>query len=122
MFPGIELEIKGQKLIVPALSLKQLREGGMELMQKTDEIAKVSDNGYDTMELRGKLIHMALQRNYPDLKLEDVMESLDLRNTVPTWLAVLGVSGLGDNAPKGEAETAIQRDLTPGISAPSSLN
>lgn len=104
MFPGIEFEINGKKCIIPALSIKQLREGGLDLIKETDETAKASDNGYDTMEVRSKLIHLALTRNYPDMTLETVQESLDLSNTVKIWLSVLGVSGMGDNTAKGEAE------------------
>lgn len=103
MFPGFEIEINGKKHTVPALSVKQLREGGLELMKKTDEMARATDNGYDTMEIRSQLIHMALLRNYPEMTLELVQETLDLSNTVKIWLAVLGVSGMGDNAAKGEA-------------------
>lgn len=107
MFPGIEIQIDGKTHIVPALSLKQLREGGMELMKKTDELAAAGGNGYDTMASRAALIHMALTRNYPDMTLAKVEENLDLGNTVKIWLVVLGVSGLGDKGPLGEASALM---------------
>lgn len=115
MFPGFPLMIKGKEHLVPALSIKQLREGGLDLMKKTDLVARESTDGYDTMEIRSQLIHMALQRNYPTIKLDDVQDSLDLSNTVTIWMSVLGASGLGVTKDPLELGPATETK-TPGTS------
>lgn len=105
MFPGIEFKTAKRTLIIPALSIRQLREGGLELIKETDKLAAENDtNGYGTMASRADLIFMALQRNYPDIEKSEVEDALDLGNVVRLWLQVLGVSGMDGKSSTGEEQ------------------
>ncbi len=93
MFEGIEVKFGENTYIIPPLSLGQLRGAARELLKKHDELVLANDL-FGSMELRGKLIHLALTRNYPDLDQEIVFNYLDMGNLDRLWAAVLGASGL----------------------------
>lgn len=105
MFPGTKFTIGNQEYTVPPLSLGQLRNGVLDLMKQHDEL--ISQNKtWESLELRGKIIHQALSRNYPDIGEDELFSQLDMGNTNPIWLAVLGASGLGggqSSDPEGRA-------------------
>jgi hypothetical protein len=112
------IKINGKDYIVPAMNLKQLRNGGMALIKASDEATKNVVEGdvesaYASLEPRAKLIHMALTADYPELTEDDVFSALNLANVVPYWLIVLGNMGIdpnrkasGEGQNMGEAQSA----------------
>lgn len=92
MFAGKTMTIGRREFVVPALTLGQLRTAALEMITEHD---KMLDGGqtFQSYELRGKIILMALQRNYPDLTEETLFELLDVENVLPVWRVVLGNSG-----------------------------
>lgn len=92
MFPGIEITINGENFTLPALSLGQLRNGALKLLQEHDALI-AAGKFYEAVALRGDVIHTALTRNYPSFAKERLFSWLDLENSAPLWLAVLGASG-----------------------------
>jgi hypothetical protein len=79
---------------------------------------------FDTMTVRGEIIVAALRRNYPDLDENVIWDNLDVSNTGPVWLAVLGASGFTEQttteepkAPLGTNGATPPEELSPsGIS------
>lgn len=51
-------------------------------------------------------VFASLSRNYPDLKVDELQDMLDVSNMVPAMNAVMGVSGLERRA-SGEAQAAV---------------
>ena len=114
-FPGKEIIIDGEKFTVPALSLGQLRNGALALIQEHDKLLE-EKKMFDSYVVRGKIVALALKRNYPDIEEEKLMESLDMGNINEIWLAVLGASGFN----LGEVIAAAKgTDTTSGTSVPS---
>ena len=119
MFSGTTCKIGDKDYIVPALSLGQLRGGVLEKLKEHDQL--VADGKlFETMALRGEIILAALRRNYPDLDETIIWDSLDMSNTGPVWLAVLGASGFTEPtvppAPKTNGATPPEPILVSGTS------
>lgn len=93
MFPGKKFKIGEKDYTVPALALGQLRNGGLELIKKSDELAQ-GGKPFEAIAMRGEIVAMALKRNYPDIDTEEMLDSLDLDNMNQLWLHVLGASNL----------------------------
>jgi hypothetical protein len=90
---GVEIDFGGHSYFVPALNFRQVRE-------RADDIAAISAverldvNDLSLFERITRLVHTAMTRNYPDLKIEVVEDGLDLVNAAPAIAAVLGNSGV----------------------------
>jgi hypothetical protein len=112
LFAGTKITIDGEDLIIPALSLGQLRNGINKVMETHDTLL-AEGKIFDAMDLRGEVIFSALTRNYPDYTKDKLFDFLDLSNTTQLWLSILGQSGF---AP-GEAEAA--KEKAPGTLSPS---
>lgn len=93
-YGGTPFKIGDEEYLVPALSLGQLRSGLLEKLKLHDELV-AEGKIFETMTLRGEVILAALRRNYPDFPEEKLFSFLDMANTSPMWLTVLGASGLG---------------------------
>ena len=94
-FSGIPFLLNGERRIVPALSLKQFREN---LAVLTADIP--AGEGLDAQVDRFMpVILLAVQRNYPDITLENLNDWLDMSNFREMYLAVQGASGLKAVAP-----------------------
>lgn len=92
MFPGIKVKLRNSELVIPALSLGQLRSGALDLMKKHDEVVASGDL-FAAMTIRGQIIAIAASRNYPDVTEEQILDGLDLSNTTEIWNSILGLSG-----------------------------
>ena len=92
MFAGTEITIGDEKFVVPPISLGQLRNGVLAKLKEHDELIAKGDF-FDAMNLRGEVILKALQRNYPNFAEAKLLEHLDMANTTPLWLSILGASG-----------------------------
>ena len=94
-FSGIPFLLNGERRIVPALSLKQFREN-LEVLT-----AKIPDNEPLDAQVDRFLpvILLAMNRNYPEITLDDLSDWLDLSNFREMFYAVQGASGLKAIAP-----------------------
>lgn len=104
LFAGVKITVEGEELIVPPLSLGQLRNGVLTDLQEHDKLL-AEGKTFELMDLRGKVILAALRRNYPDFSEEKLMAYLDMGNTTPLWFSILGISGFTP----GEAPAAIPK-------------
>lgn len=119
MYPGITIKIDGTDYIVPALSLGQLRRTGLAKIREHDELI-AADKTFDAVVLRGDVIVLALQRNYPDISPDRVMDWLDMSNSQQIWLAVLGASGyLPGEQTAAEKTTMVENEANLTVSSPS---
>ena len=114
LFSGTKIPIGNETYVLPALSLGQLRAGGLARLKEHDEAIAAGDI-FAASVIRGEIIFLALQRNYPDFDEATLMNHLDLRNTIPIWQIVLGASGFT----LGETDGAAVTEKPIGISAPS---
>jgi hypothetical protein len=114
MYRGTKITIGDEEFIVPPISLGQLRNGMLARLKEHDQL--VNDGKlFETVELRGQIILEALRRNYPDFPEEKLLSFLDMGNTAPIWLSILGASGLN----QGEAQ-AVRAIGTSGPSTEAS--
>lgn len=111
MFPGKKIVLGDKEFVLPALSLKQLRNGVLDKLREHDELI-TNGKAYEGMILRSDIITTALQRNYPDIDEDFVSDNLDLSTVNDVWLTVLGVSSLNSSE-------AGQPNADPTISGPS---
>lgn len=104
-FPGKAVLINGERAIVPTLSLKQARENKDALKRLTSEdvidAADVMQKYVDALPL----FTLALQRNYPEVKQEDLEDVLDynlLKQIIP---AILGAVPEGELVPASSTQS-----------------
>lgn len=105
----------GRQVVVPALSIKQLRDNRerllsfMALEKKQKENPEDSDLNFQVVAEAANLVHVALLRNYPNMALDEVEDVVDLNNFRNILQCIMGQSGferVGDDAPatSGEAQ------------------
>ena len=88
-FEGTKKNIGGDNYIIPALSLKQVKNLKPEIDLVSDSTSD-QDIRFDAMS---KIIFTALSRNYPDITEDQVKDMLDLNNILEIIDAVMNVSG-----------------------------
>ena len=96
LFDGTRKTIAGKDFIIPPLSLGQLKKLGPELKAMGQAPQE------EQIALMGRVIHLALSRNYPTISVEEVDDMIDLGNIAEVFQAVVNVSGL-ERQTKGEA-------------------
>lgn len=86
---GIPMELGGQQLVVPPLSL-----GALEQLQ--ERLAQFSGDVSDKDQIATAIdaTHAALRRNYPEITREQVADLVGLDNMIDVMQAVMDVSGL----------------------------
>ena len=100
LFEGVKLRIGRGEYVVPALTVRQLKQfrpvlAGMARFQSADP----TDEDMD--QVMG-MVHAALSRNYPDLTVEQLGDMVDLRSLPAIVKAIAGQTGL-DRAQPGAA-------------------
>jgi hypothetical protein len=115
VFNGNKITIGDEDFIVPPISLGQLRNGTLALLQKHDELIADAKT-FEAMEIRGQVILSALRRNYPDFPEDKLFAYLDMSNTGPIWLGILGASGFTPGEPQAAA-VATNGTLGPSTEA-----
>ncbi|MDO5058584.1 MAG: hypothetical protein Q4D82_01420 [Neisseria sp.] len=88
-FKGVKVELGGEIYVVPPLTL-----GALEQLQ--DDIAKMNGNTAfnEQVNVISKVGLAALQRNYPEMTREKLLEIVDVSNMNELFEAVMDVSGL----------------------------
>ena len=92
MFVGTNVTIGDEIYVVPPISLGQLRNGLLSKLQEHDKLI-AEGKTFEAIALRGEVILSALRRNYPDFPEGKLYDYLDMSNSTPLWLTILGVSG-----------------------------
>jgi hypothetical protein len=113
MLAGTKIKIGDKELVVPPISLGQLRNGTLTLLKQHDDLV-AEGKTFDAMIIRGEVILSALHRNYPDFPEDELYAYLDMSNVGPLWLTILGASGFMPGEGTAAVETA-----QPGTSGPS---
>ena len=79
--PGYQ--IPGTEYVVPALSLRQIRQ-----LSESGDMDALGKPGADESALR--VVYTALTRNHPELTVEQASDILDLANLGPALMAAVG--------------------------------
>lgn len=91
MIPGVTVNLGGEDFVVPPLNFKALRALQPKLALIDGIAGRPTDEQMDALV---ETVHMALQRNYPDLTREKLEDILDMGNAPPAIRAIMGASGL----------------------------
>lgn len=91
-YDGVKMRVGGRELIVPALTIKQVRS----LRAEFDQMQGIKDAAPtdDQIGAVTRVIHSAVVRNYPDMTQDDLEELLDLSTMQAVVKAIMGQSGL----------------------------
>jgi hypothetical protein len=113
MFAGTKITIDGESLILPPISLGQLRSGTLDRLREHDRLVS-EGKPFDAMDIRGEVLFAAFQRNYPTFSKEKFLSFLDLGNIGSLWRSVLGESGFtpGEAQAVTETETGTSSQST----------
>ena len=104
-FEGVKLRIGRQDYIVPALSMKQLKQHEKTISETQKSLGGKLTSA-DVEKMVG-VIHAAVSRNYPDVTIDQLMDAIDLRSLPKIFPAVMGISGLeAKEAGESAAEAA----------------
>lgn len=104
-FEGVKLRIGRQDYIVPALSMRQLKQYEKTIAQTQKSLgAAMSPADIDKFV---EVIHAAVSRNYPDVTLDQMLDAIDLRSLPTLFPAVMGISGL-EAKQQGEAQAQAE--------------
>jgi hypothetical protein len=107
-YKGVPLDFGTHRLIVPGLSLRQLRENkdlvATCIALEAEAAAGGKDVLFKMLDPVASLVHMALQRNYPAVTKAKVEDVLDTNNMTEYVTAIMGQSGLVrvSTLPEGE--------------------
>jgi hypothetical protein len=91
---GKQINMGGMTLIMPALNLKKLKEQA-DVILAMDQ----AKTAVEQLSIASGVVHSALQRNYPEITLEEVEELLDMTNMQAVISAVLGQDAPGERMP-----------------------
>lgn len=108
LIKGIDVTLGRDTYVVPPLNFRMLKDLAQQIAIVNKGGSFVSDS--DTREAFIDVIHASVQRNYPDVTRDQIVDVLDVSNAQAAMLALLGVSGFerkaktnGEGAPVGES-------------------
>ena len=101
---GVELDLSGKKYIVPPMNFKTII-AVTPLIKQLEGVAPGKIPSKDQLHAIGKIIHRALRRNYPFIRLSTVINGLDMQNMGTSLQHVMSGSG---TVTKGEAKADSQ--------------
>jgi len=108
MIEGITINLAGQDYVIPPLNLRGVKQCKADIARMTSVTKNSDPLNAERFEAVCRIVHAAMIRNYPDVKLEELEDMLDLGNMNDTIEAVLAQSGLKHHAedapPSGEAQ------------------
>lgn len=102
-FEGKQFNLGGTVYVVPSLSVKQAKRFWEDITEldflevdqkdrtKLKEFSRLIPTHWDKMV---PIIHAAMSRNYPNLKVEELEEMLDVTNIWGLMRTVVGASGV----------------------------
>lgn len=98
---------------IPPLGFMQIQEFSDDV-KSLDQI-EGSRPSNEQMHTIFRIVHAAMSRNYPDLKVEEVADMIDLGNYTQILIVVLAIAGFEKRsvAPKGETAASTGTASTP---------
>ncbi len=96
-YEGQLIRIGKREYTVPALSFQQLQKFEDEIAAIENDLQAAiaaRKNPLSIFRRQLPIIHAAISRNYPQLKLEDLADQLDLRQSRKVYQAVMGISDI----------------------------
>jgi hypothetical protein len=107
-FDGVPVYMDGRQWIVPALSVRQFREH----LQTLSTPYAAGEDYAAFLQDRLPIALAAMQRNYPELTEEQLLDMLDLKTFLVVWRAIQNASGLrpaepGESQPVADASTGV---------------
>ena len=100
MREGVKVKIGGKDYVVPALTIRLMKEhkGDLKALNETTD-------QFDQLDLMLKVVLSALKLNYPEMDGERLQDEMDLRALPAVFSAVMGVSDLANSGgePMGES-------------------
>lgn len=102
-YDGVVIKIGATKRVIPALTLKQVKN----LRDHLSALTNIKGEPTNTeMESLMAVCHAALSRNYPEMTVEELEDEIDLNTLQSIVKAVVGQSGL-EVVESGEAERSV---------------
>ena len=95
----------GNQYKIPPLNFRAVRQYA-STMSSLRDVDSGSSLDPEKMSLVAEIAHAAIVRNYPDMKLADIEDMLDLGNFSDVFSAIMNIAGLVKNKgehPVGEA-------------------
>ena len=89
-FEGTPIKFGRRTIIIPPLNLKRLKK----LLPEIQKLQAGTPMTNEDEERIVKVVHSAIQRNYPEMTEEEVEEIVDLGNSMTVVKAIMGISGL----------------------------
>lgn len=97
-FPGKLVLLGERTYVLPGLTTKQARDRWVDL-QMLDKPG-TTENGQERITKAVEIIHLALKRNYPDLKFEEVDDMVNVADAIPLVSMITETSGLRRTGPQ----------------------
>jgi hypothetical protein len=98
-YDGVGVYMDGKEWVIPALSVRQFRQHYQTLLD-----SDITPENYPMkMAERISIVLAAMQRNYPEITEEQLLDMIDLRSFLTIWLAIQSASGLRPATP-GESQ------------------
>lgn len=98
-YKGILVNLGDRRLVAPPLNFKSLQALQGRLAQ-----FKEGDLSPEALNTIVEATYLSLQRNYPDITRDEVVDGLDLENMMDLMSAVTDISGLRRKAMAQDAE------------------
>lgn len=92
LIDGVKLNLGGVEYVIPPLSLGAVRRLMPKIEKLTGNVDITAMSG-ELLDAIAEIICAAMQRNYPDMTQEKVLDVLDMKNMGQVIGAVLGQSG-----------------------------
>lgn len=88
-YSGVAIDAGDTQLIVPALTFGQLSGEAAPLLAIASDEMKTTN---ERISAKLGVVHLALNRNYPGMTVDDVTDAIDLNHLSGAFTASLGVS------------------------------
>jgi hypothetical protein len=96
---GTAIFMDGREWIVPALGVRQAREHLGQLIKFAASIDNTPEGFNKMVDEVVPILHMAFQRNYPEMTQDQLLDILDMRTFFDVMKAVMAQSGVTQAAP-----------------------
>ena len=95
-FPGVPVYMNGRNYYMPSLSMRQFRENEAALKSLPEHGEDESEIDYAVRVQNAILpvVLLAIQRNYPDMTEDNLLDWLDNSTLMQAWRATQNASGM----------------------------
>jgi len=99
LLSGVKVQMGGRDFTLPPLTLGALKKIGDKIYILSEMSSIPTPDQIDAM---AQIILSSVNRNYPEVKQDELIELLDLGNLKSVFEAVLGASGIVRGSEPGE--------------------